>query len=302
MFLKKIPSKKTGRVYLIIAQGYRDLDGKSRSKSVEKVGYLDELQKTMPDPIAFYEQRAKELTDEANASKTFTITINADETVERGKANVRNYGYVVLSKVYHELGLDRLLNNLRRHERFSYNSESIMRLLAYSRVLYPSSKKKALEIADRFFENFDFTLDDIYGCLSHFSKNSQAVQRHLYEMVREQYGMDSSLIYYGVTNFYFETDVQDGNRMKGPSKENRKSPIIQMGLAMDSRGIPIAFRTYPGNTIDCETYIPSLKQIKKEYGVERAIIVADKGLNCGDNIAFSVALGDGYVFSQSILV
>lgn len=300
MFLKKTPNTKTGRIYLEIAQGYRDREGKSKKRIVEKIGYLDELQKTMPDPIAFYTEYAKKCEENYKASKTYTLTFKTDDMVERGVANVRNYGYIALSKIYHELELDRFFNNARRHENFSYNSESIMRLLAYSRVLYPHSKKKTMEIKDRYFENFDFTLDDIYDCLSHFSNCSKKAQKHIYEKVQEQYGSDTSLIYYDVTNYYFETDVQDGYRMNGFAKDKRGKPIIQLGLAMDKRAIPMAYRTFSGNTKDSETLLDALKGIKKEYNVKRAVVVADKGLNCGDNIAFNVALGDGYIFSQSV--
>ena len=300
MYLRKVPFKKTGRVYLQIAQGYRGADGTPKTKIIEKIGYLDELQKTISDPIAYYTAYANKLDEEYKASKTFKITIRNDDKVERGVANVRNYGYIVLSKIYHELELDRFFNNARRHERFSYNSESIMRLLAYARVLYPDSKKKTLEIKERFFENFDFSLDDIYNSLSHFSKCAPSAQKHIYQRVKEQYGINTELVYYDVTNFYFETDVQDGYRMNGYAKDKRGKPIIQMGLAMDSSAIPIAYRIFPGNTNDSETLIDSLKDIKKEYNVKRAVVVADRGLNCGDNIAFNVALGDGYVFSQSV--
>ena len=300
MFLKKVPFKETGRVFLEIAQGYRDKDGKSKTKIIEKIGFVDELMKTIPDPIAHFDAYAKELDAKRKESKAHNIRIDFSDVVERGAANVRNYGYIAISKIYHELGLDRLLNNLRRHERFQFNSESIMRLLAYSRVIYPHSKKKTFEIKDRFFENFDFSIDDTYNCLTHFSKIHLKVQKHVYDKVQAQYGVDTSLIYYDVTNYYFETDNQDDMRKAGYSKEGRRSPIIQMGLAMDSRSIPMAFRLFPGNKHDCETYVPSLSDIKKEFNVDRAIVIADKGLNCGDNIAFNVALGDGYIFSQSI--
>ena len=300
MFLRKVPIKATGRVFLQIAEGYRDKDGKPRSRTVEKIGYLDILQKTMEDPISFYTEYAKKLNAEDKTTQSYNITINTNDRVERGKSNIRNYGYIALSKIYHELELDRFFNNARRHERFNFNSESIMRLLAYSRVLFPSSKKKTMELKDRYFENFDFSLDDIYDSLSHFSNCSKKAQRHIYQKVQEQYGINTKLIYYDVTNFYFETDWQDGNRMNGYAKDKRGKPIIQMGLAMDSRAVPIAYRTFPGNTNDSDTLIASLMDIKKEYDVKRAIVVADKGINSGDNIAFNVALGDGYVFSQSI--
>ncbi|MDR1438481.1 MAG: IS1634 family transposase [Clostridiales bacterium] len=300
MFLKKIPNKKTGRVYLQISYGYRDKDGKAKSKAYQKLGYLDELEKQMDDPIAYYTEYAKTCSAEAEREKTVKVEIRADEQLEKGGGSLKNYGYAALSKIYHELELDRFFNNKRRHERFKFNSESIVRLLAFSRVLYPHSKKHTLELKERFFDGFDFTLDDIYSSLAHLSECAEDAQRHIHEMVAAQYGRDASLIYYDVTNYYFETDRQGGDRKKGYSKEHSTGPIVQMGLAIDSKGIPMAYKTFPGNTVDCETYIPALKQIKKEYGVGRAVVVADKGLNCGDNIVFSSALGDGYVFSQSV--
>jgi len=296
MFLKCVPIKKTGRIYLEIAHSYRDKDGKKKTKIHEKIGYLDELEKEMNDPIAYYKKYAKKLGER----KACWLEIPLNDQIDRKNAHIKNYGYIVLSKVYHELELDKFFNNMRRNKKFEYNSESIMRLLSYSRVLYPHSKKRTLEMKDKYFECFDFSLDDVYASLTHFGKCSEAAQRHLHEKVTQQYGRDTSLTFYDVTNYYFETDWQDGERMNGYSKENRRSPIIQMGMALDKNGIPMAYKTFPGNTNDSETYIPSLKYIKKQYGIKRAVVVADKGLNCGDNIMFNIALGDGYIFSQSI--
>lgn len=299
MFLRK-DKKKDGRTYLTIIESYRDKDGKSRPKLVESIGYLDDLEKKMDDPIAYYSAYAKKLEEERKVEKVYNFSIRANERIDRDGSSSKNYGYIILSKIYHELELDRFFNNKRRHENFKFNSESIMRLLSYSRIIDPDSKRQTVEMKDRFFEHFDFSLDDVYDCLSHFSKCAEDAQRHIHQMVTDQYGRDSSLIYYDVTNYYFETEKQDDTRKGGWSKEHRRDPIIQMGLAMDSKGIPMAYKTFPGNKHDSETYIPSLKLIKKEYGVKRAVVVADKGLNCGDNIVFSQALGDGYIFSQSV--
>ena len=296
MFLKQVPIKKTGRIYLEIAQSYRDGSGKKKTKIYEKIGYLDELEKEMTDPITYYEKYAKRLGER----KACRIEIPLNEQIDRKNIHSKNYGYIVLSKVYHELELDKFFNNMRRNKKFEYNSESIMRLLVYSRVLYPHSKKRTLEIKEKYFECFDFSLDDIYASLTHFGECAEAAQRYLHEKVTQQYGRDASFIYYDVTNYYYETDRQDGERMNGYSKENRRSPITQMGMAIDKKRIPMAYKLFPRNTTDVETYIPSLKSIKKEYGIKRAVTVADKGLNSGDNIVFNVALGDGYIFSQSI--
>jgi transposase len=151
-----------------------------------------------------------------------------------------------------------------------------------------------------FFDSFDFSIDDVYGALTHFNEISGALQKHLHEMVTARYGRDTSLVYYDVTNYWFETDRQDELRKKGPSKEHRKDPIVQMGLLLDKVGLPISYSLFPGNTHDSQTLMPMLAEVKKNYSVERIISVADKGLNSGDNIAFSTILGDGYIYSKSV--
>jgi transposase len=300
MYLKKSLNRKTGRTYLTIVHGYRDEFGKAKSKTIQSIGYFDELEKEYPDPIEHFTKVAKQMEQEMAENDYLTIQVRSDEKISKGSVNRKNYGHIVFSKIYHELELDRFLNNKRRHEPFKYNTEAIMRLLVFCRLLYPASKKKTVELKDRFFDHFNFTLDDVYHSLSHFSKISKDLQRHIHEKIVTQYGRESSLVYYDVTNYYFEIDKDDEMRKKGASKENRHSPIVQMGLALDRMGIPITFKLFPGNTHDSVTYRPTMRDLKKEYGIDRVIVVADKGLNSGDNIAFSTVLGDGYIFSKSI--
>ena len=122
------------------------------------------------------------------------------------------------------------------------------------------------------------------------------------DRIKKNYGRDTSLIYYDVTNYYFETDEQNDFLHKGISKEHRPNPIIQMGLFMDNRGIPITYELFPGNTNDCLTYRPNFGRIKKQFDLGRVISVADKGMTTGDNIWYTIntPAHDGYVFSMSI--
>jgi len=120
------------------------------------------------------------------------------------------------------------------------------------------------------------------------------------DRIKLQYGRDTRLVYYDVTNYYFEIDEQDELRKKGVSKEHRPNPIVQMGLFMDTNGIPITFDLFPGNTNDCLTYRPILSRIQKEYELGKVIVVADKGMNTGDNIYYTLSAKDGYVFSMSV--
>jgi len=164
----------------------------------------------------------------------------------------------------------------------------------------PSSKKKTYEQKGIYFEKMDFSLIDIYRCLTKVSELKNAVLLHIHKQMLELFGRSDELVYYDVTNYYFEIDEQDDMRRKGVSKEHRPDPIIQMGLLTDSSGIPITYGLFPGNTNDCETYVPIFRQIRKEYCLGRIIVVADKGMNTGDNIAYCLLSGNGYVFSQTV--
>jgi len=299
--LNKETKKNTGRVYLTIQRGYRDENGKSRNKHIESLGYVDVLAKEYDDPIAHFEDVVKKRNEEEARSKTVMIGINTESRIEEDTPGSKDYGHVIFSKIYHELEIDRFLDNKRRHANYKFNLEQIARLLIFSRILYPGSKLYTQKhIQDKYFDNFRFTIDDIYSALDEFDRHSMELQQHLHENIVKQYGRVTDLIYYDVTNYYFEIDQEDDLRKRGACKEKRHDPIVQMGLAVDSQSIPISYQIHPGNTHDSETYLPQIAALKKKFNAKRIVVVADKGLNCGDNIAFNLALGDGYIFSQSI--
>lgn len=303
MYLKKMKNNKTERTYLSIAHGYRDkAKGYSTNKTIRKLGYLDELLKEYDDPIAHFEQVIQEMNQkQAESAQREVIEIKLNEQLSKDGVCRKNFGYVALSKVYHELELDKFFANRSRHLKVKYNVNNIMKLLVFSRLLEPGSKKRAYEQKERFFEQSDFTLDDVYRSLTHINKTKEALQLWIHNRIREQYGRDTELVYYDVTNYYFEIDQQDELRRRGVSKEHRPDPIIQMGLFMDNKGLPITYNLFPGNTNDCETLIPMLKELRREYELGRVIVVADKGLNTGRNCYYNTNdLRNGYVFSQTI--
>ena len=301
MFLRKSFNKKTGRTYLAIVHGYRDSKGVSRSKTVRSLGYLDELEKEYDDPIAHFTKEAKKMDEQRlldNAPLSFVI--NKDELISTNSTNRKNFGYVALSKIYHELGINTFLINRQRHSKEEYDANLIMKLLVFSRLLDPSSKKKAYEERGRFFEKDNYSLDDVYRCLSFLSKHKDNLQVWLNDRIKHNYGRDSSLVYYDVTNYYFETDKTNDLKKKGFSKERRPNPIVQMGLFIDNNGIPITYELSPGNVNDCLTYRPNLAKIKKEYELGKVVVVADKAMTTGDNIWYTLSSKDGYVFSMSV--
>lgn len=302
MYLRKVKNKETGRTYLSIVHSYRDKVSKqSKAKTIESLGYLDVLEKEFDDPIAFFKKKAKQMNDKLAAEKfDVTFRIRNDERIHKDTTNRKNFGYAALSKIYHDLEIDSFLKNRQRHSKKEYDANSIMKLLVFSRLLYPASKKKTYENKDMFFEKTDFSLDDVYRCLSFFTKHKDALQLWIHERIKQQYDRNTSLVYYDVTNYYFEIDEQDELRRKGVSKEHRPDPIVQMGLFMDTDGIPITYGLHPGNMLDKQTLIPMLGEVQRNFSLGRIIVVADKGMTTGDNIWYTLSAKNGYVLSYSI--
>ncbi len=229
------------------------------------------------------------------------LKIDMNEKLEENTDNSKNFGYVALSKIYHELEIDKFLINKFKARNFSeYKINNIVKLLVFARCLFPDSKKSTYENKDIFFENTNFSLKEVYNALSYIEPFKEALQSYIYDHIQEQYKPNNECVFYDVTNYYFEIDDNDDFRKKGVCKEHRPNPIIQMGLFMDSLGLPMCYGLFPGNTNDCLTLKPMVQKLQKDYSVGRVIVVADKGLNTGKNIVYQKAIGNGYVMSLSI--
>jgi transposase len=299
MYLKKTKNPK-GRIYHSIVEGRRDKQsGHSKAITIQKLGYLDDLGKEYDDPIAHFNTLAHQMTKtQAETKAALTITIDGTERVEGNER--KNLGYVALSSIYHELGIHKFLASRQQSLDVEYNLNSIMRLLVFSRLLKPGSRKEAYEERDWFFERCDFTLADVYRALSRFAGYRDALQLWMHERIAADYGRDTTVTYYDVTNYYFEIDQPDELRCKGVSKERRADPIIQMGMLLDNNGIPMAYQLFPGNANDCTTLVPILKRIRRTFGTGKAVVVSDKGLNTQKNAYYLANKRGGYVFSQSV--
>lgn len=303
MYLKKSTNKKTGRTYLSIASGYRDkLTGKSKTVLIKSLGYLDVLQNEFNDPIAHFTEIVNQMNiDEQNEKMPLTIKINTNEELSENENNRKNFGYVALSKIYHELEIDKfLIHKFKARDVSEFKINNIMKLLVFSRALFPDSKKSTFENRNIFFENTDFSLEEVYNALTYIEPFKDSIQQYIYDHIQEQYNPNNECIYYDVTNYYFEIDNNDNFRKKGVCKEHRPNPIVQMGLFMDSLGLPMCYKLFEGNTNDCLTLKPMVQELQKNYDVGKVIVVADKGLNTGNNIAYNKAIGNGYVMSLSV--
>ena len=316
MFLKQ--SKSHNRIYLSFVQGYRDETGKIKHKTIKKIGYLDELEKQFDNPIEYFKNIAKE--KNSIEITEYTIKNLNTKTIDEN-VNSKNLGYIVLKKIYKELQIDNFLSNEQKKLKMQYDLNKIFELLIFSRILFPGSKNETFNNKDVFFEKFDFSLKDLYRSLDYFNDFKDDILKLIWDNTKDKYNRDTSISYYDTTNYYFEISYNDedlidengtilekGYRKKGPSKEHRKTPIISMGLLMDKIGIPLSYDLFPGNESEKLQMRPALNSTKAKYGIERTIIVADRGQNTSDNLVFIAGKNDddhtnhdGYVYGQSII-
>lgn len=303
MYLKKSKNNKTGRTYLYIADGYHDkIKGYTKTITVKSLGYLDILEKQYPDPIAHFSEVVNQMNKEKKQKNlSIPMQIELNENLEMNTNNLYNFGYAALSRIYHELEINKFfIHKFKARNISEFKINSIVKLLAFARALFPDSKKSTFENKEVFFENTNFSLKEIYNALSYIEPFKDLLQSYIYDHIQEQYKPNNECVYYDVTNYYFEIDDNDDFRKKGVCKEHRPNPIVQMGLFMDSLGLPMCYKLFEGNTNDCLTLKPMVQELQKNYNVGKVIVVADKGLNTGNNIAYNIAIGNGYVMSLSI--
>lgn len=300
MFLRQA-KQKNGKIYLSIVQSYRTPEGKNRSKTIKSLGLLDKLQEQYDDPIAYFKAECERMNEEATSeNEPIVLKFSPNKKIDKRKENFIDLGAAVVLKYMQALGIERFFDNRRKEANFNYNPCRILELLTYDRIAHQSSKKRAWESRESFPRKCDFTLDDVYRSLDYLDKHTKKLVAAINDSIESKWGpRNLESIYYDVTNYYFECDPDEGLRREGCSKEHRPNPIVQMGLMIDSEGIPINYDIFPGNTNDCLTMMPVMRDLRRRHD-ERVIVVADKGLNTSDNIAACILDGNGYVFSQSV--
>lgn len=327
MYLRQI--KRPKGIYLAIQESYYDSEKKqSRTRTIQSLGYLDNLKKDYADPIAHFEKVAAEMTTQKKEEQSKTIRIDKTATLQIGTNDIRNVGYGIFKELYRQLELDKFWNWKTRNRNMKFRTDQIFRLLSFSRALYPGSKRHTLNNKGVFFEPFDgFSLDDIYHALDIIAEHQEALQKWIFEHSAKLTKRDLSVTYFDCTNYYFDIGRPDvdsldaegnpvdknGNvvpakyRKRGPEKNHRPDPIVEMGLLMDKNGIPVAYDLFPGNESEKVHMRPIINRVKQEFEDCRIIFVADRGLNTSDNIYWLNGTNkgennkrDGYVYGQSI--
>lgn len=314
LFIKKY-KYPNGRTYLSIVDGYR-INGKVKQKVIQKYGYLDELEKLHDNVDNYLNDELIRLKKELQTKFILTIDKSLDNDFNDDTFNV---GYAYLKKIFQDLNIASVLKDKQYSGNMEYSLTKACELLTYSRIIDPGSIKYIYEHKNQFFEPFDLSLDDLYRCLKPLVECKEEIFKTIWDNTKEKYNRDASTSYYDCTNYYFEIEYDDpdvtndkgeiikkGLRKRGPEKNHRPDPIVEMGLLLDKNGFPISYNLFSGNTSEKETLVPEIRKIKKRHNIDKVIVVADRGLNCSDNMIKIAGIDldkknrDGYVYGQSV--
>ena len=243
-FLKKTNNKKG--TYLQIYESYYDPTRKCGAhRSYKPLGYVHELQTTgIEDPIAVFTKEVQKLNQKCKQKK------QAEKEQQISDVSTEKHlGYFPLKNINDSLGCKRFIDLMQTATNFRFNIFDMMSALIYARTVQPCSKSKTYDdVIPNLFENHDFSLDQLYSGLEYIGSEYEKVIEIYNHQINQTYPLDTAHTYFDCTNFYFEIDKEDDFRLKGPSKENRREPIIGMGLLLDANQIPIGMKMYPGNS------------------------------------------------------
>lgn len=286
-----------------IVKGFRDKTGKATSKNVRRLGTLEEIREREGVCDAFAWAKAQvELENgrERENRRKVTVSYRPDKVLEKDEQRSFNIGYLTLDKLYHELGIGRICDGIERRGKFRFDLGEIMRQLVMCRILWPASKLETWKMSAKLALVKPVGLHQIYRALLAIEKNMDYLQDRLFHYSKGLLGRNTSVIYYDCTNFFYESARETGLRRPGASKENRRTPIVQMGIFMDADGLPLAFNINPGNTNEQTTLRPLEKMIGDRMDIEEFIMCTDAGLSSGSNRLYNDTDRRKFITVQSV--
>lgn len=300
-------SKSKNAESFYISKGYVNDKGVSTSVIVRKLGTLAELLPkhgpTRDDVVAWCKEQCRIETQkykEEQQARSVQITFRADRPLDYDQQKFFRGGYLFLQSLYYGLQLNKTCRKLKAKYKFQYDINAILSDLIYARVLEPSSKRSSHKTTMTFLEKPSYELHDVYRALDILGNECDLIQSEVYKNSRLIGKRNDKILYYDCTNYYFETEQEDGSKKYGKGKEHRPNPIIQMGMFMDADGMPLAFSLFPGNANEQTSLKPLEKKVLNEFGCKKFIYCSDAGLGSESIREFNHMGERAYIVTQSI--
>lgn len=300
--MKVCISKSKNTTIYYLSKSVR-IGNRTTTKTVEKIGTYDEIKEKCGDmePLEWAKKYAAKRSAEEKAAKQDVIMkCSSSMLIDKNVRRSCNAGYLFLMDIYYSLGIDKICAEISEKYKFEYDLNEILSMLVCSRIIAPGSKRSSLEEANGFVEQPKCSLHQIYRALEVIAKENDFFQSQLYKNSQSITERRKDVLYYDCTNYYFEIEDEDDFRKYGVSKEHRPNPIVQMGLFIDSDGIPLSFSVFDGNFSEQPSMTPLEKKILQDFDTFDFVVCTDSGLSSIANRRFNSIQGRGFVTAQSI--
>ena len=298
----KISKSKNTILFYIIKDYTRN--GKRSTKIVKRIGNLEDV-KTMAGDTDYKEwlkEYVRGFNEKHGRNEVVLIKKNTRKIIKKDINNSFNVGYLFLEKIYNELNIKDICENIQNKYQFHFDLNEILSYLVYARIIYPSSKLETFKQCQNFIEQPNFKLHDEYRALSYIAKNIDYIQENLFNNSKKIINRNSRVVYYDCTNYFFEIDNEDDIRKYGINKQHQPKPQVGMGLFMDGDGLPLSCNIYPGNMNEQKTLIPEEDKIVNNFKLDntKIILCTDAGLASDEIKKFNIKDNRGFVITQSL--
>lgn len=288
-----------------IMQSYRKDNGRTSSRVYRKLGRLNDLLERFGDDhdrmMSWAKNEAAKDTQEYQKKNgTVSISLSKAAYIPKGEERSFDVGYLFLQRLCTDLRIDNICRKVSSRHKFTYDFKAILTDLIYARILSPSSKRSSYSFCQTLLEPPKYSLQNVYRALSVLAEESDFIQEELYHNSNFVHPRNSKILYYDCTNYYFETEEEEGIKKYGKSKEHRPNPIITMGLFMDADGIPLAFDVFPGNQNEQITLKPLETKVIRDFNCSEFIFCSDAGLGSKTNRQFNSFGNRAYVITHSL--
>ena len=298
---------REGREYVYLVESFRE-KGVVKNRTLKSYGRYDLMEKDDPGAFERLRQEAEQGLLGGDIPKQLVVTYDTFQPIG---VYERAYGWKLFASLFERLNIEKALKETFPQTKKALTLKQTLELLVYQRILNPGSKLYTLNTQKTLFGDWALEDNTIYRALASLAKAKEAIQLEVHQRITDMTNRTGTLVFYDVTNYYFDIDFNDpdildeetnetkqGMRKRGPCKAKSGNPIVQLGLFMDTNGIPISYQLFRGNFTDPKTYSPAVEQVKKQFGLERIVVVADKAMNSKNNVSKTHHNNDGWLFSQ----
>lgn len=301
-----------------IQHGFRN-GSKTSTRNVKVIGKHSELLAITDDPLSYAKKQVEIFDKEYKEGKVeLSLKIDFEEKLTHtsntaSMSSALNIGYFILQRIYNDLKLGEFFEGASKTTRATFDCNTINRFLTFARVLNPASKLDTFEKLETYYEQPSFGYQHILRFMDILERNYDAYLEHLFNNSGNIVKRDTSVCYFDCTNYYFESEGEDGDyvdeatgevlpglRRYSRSKDHKPNPLVQMGLFMDGKGIPISMCITPGSDNEQTLAIPLEEKMIAMFKGQKFIYCADAGVGSLDIRKFNSMGGRAFIVTQSI--